>query len=258
MESNDTGYSIQSVGRALRIIEFLGEVQVAGVGEVANAIELSRSTAHNYLKTLEKLGYVVNDDGEYSLGLKFFSRGQEAVNQNPLYDFRQSELDQLVEDLNQEVQATIMAVENGRGFHIRTSRGDRAVTTDYTVGSCVYLHATAAGKAYLACLPTSKIRTIVTNVGLPSLTENTITDIDELLAEIEQIQDQGYAANDEETRDGMRAVASPVMSDNDGRPLGALTVGGSITTLSGDFFSEEVPKKVAEKANVISLLVTYD
>lgn len=258
MHSEDTEYGIQSVKRAFDIIEIIGEQGEVGFSDLDEASDISRSTIHHYLKTLVQLGYVNNDGGNYSLSLKLFTRGQEAVAQHKLYRLRRNELDQVVSELNHEVQATIMVVENGMGTHIMTRKGNKAISTDYTVGSRVYLHATAAGKAYLSCLPDEEIKEILDMRGLPQLTKRTIVDRSEFLEEVEKVRSQGYATNDEETRRGMRAVAAPIIDDRSQTPAGALTVGGSVSGFTGELFQEKAPKHVMEKARVIGIWAAYN
>jgi len=81
----------------------------------------------------------------------------------------------------------------------------------YPVGRPCPLHCNAAGKAILATLPERKLQRIVFQNNLPSITENTITDPDELLRELEAIQETDVAFSTEEAVIGMRGIASPVV-----------------------------------------------
>jgi len=45
---------------------------------------------------------------------------------------------------------------------------------------------------------------------LPSLTENTITDEDELYEELAEIRERGYSINNQETIPGLRAIGVPI------------------------------------------------
>ncbi|WP_440767171.1 helix-turn-helix domain-containing protein [Natronorubrum sp. DTA7] len=51
------------------------ETDVAGVTELADRLGLAKSTVHNHLLSLERHRYVVNEGGQYRLGLEFFNTG---------------------------------------------------------------------------------------------------------------------------------------------------------------------------------------
>src|SRR3712207_8259036 len=79
------------------------------------------------------------------------------------------------------------------------------------VGRRVHLHCTGVGKTLLAQLPRETAREIVERAGLPRRTPRTITDIDELMAQLAVISRQGYALDDGEQEAGVRSVALPVL-----------------------------------------------
>ena len=61
------------------------------------------------------------------------------------------------------------------------------------------LHATSAGKAILATMPPDEAKALIDTLTMEQLTENTITDAKQLLADVEQARAQGYAVNREES-----------------------------------------------------------
>ena len=72
-------------------------------------------------------------------------------------------------------------------------------------------HCSAIGKALLSHLPDDGVRTIVARTGLPARTATTITDVDELLRELERVREQGFAVDDEEDSDGVVCVGASVV-----------------------------------------------
>ena len=92
--------------------------------------------------------------------------------------------------------------------------------------------------------------------GLPALTESTITDREELAAELDQIRETGIAFDDEERLDGLRSVAGAV-TDADGEVLGAVSVAGPTSRLREARFREELPDAVRSAVNVVDLHLTY-
>ena len=77
-QNNDTpeaGHRIQAVENVFEIIEEIGARNDCGVTELANQLEIPKSTAHVYLKTLQEIGYVTSRDSKYQLSLRFLGLG---------------------------------------------------------------------------------------------------------------------------------------------------------------------------------------
>lgn len=87
------------------------------------------------------------------------------------------------------------------------------------------MHTGASGKAFLAEYSTERVNEIIDRWGLPALTETTITDRERLFEELKEIRDRGYAYNNQENLEGMRAI-SAVVHNPDGSILGALSIYG--------------------------------
>jgi DNA-binding IclR family transcriptional regulator len=96
------------------------------------------------------------------------------------------------------------------------------------------------------------VRDIVDEQGLVRQTENTLTDTDELFAELETIRERGYAVNDEEEIRGMRSVGVPIRGI-DGDVCGAVSVTGPAARLTGERFESELPDLVMQTANLIEV-----
>ncbi|WP_245779502.1 IclR family transcriptional regulator [Halostagnicola kamekurae] len=93
-------------------------------------------------------------------------------------------------------------------------------------------------------------------LGLPEVTDKTITDRSALKDQLEEIRERGYAIDDEERVIGMRCVAAPICDEND-RPIGAISVSGPTNRFDDDIFKAEIPKNVLSTANVIEVNMTY-
>jgi len=256
MPTNNTGNSV-AVGAtetSFAIAEQLKAKEQTGVSELADQLDLSKSTVHNHLQTLRQLGYVVKEDGQYRLGLQFLGLGDRARQRHDLYHVAKPETDSLVEAVGERAQ--VMVEENAVGIYIYQSLADQAVRTDSHIGTVVDLHATSVGKAYLAHLPEEHLERILDQADLGEQTPNTLTDRATLRAELDEIADRGYAFNDEERTVGMRAVGAPILSDDD-RVLGGISVSGPTTRMNGSWYREEIPDMVTQSARVIGIKATY-
>lgn len=241
--------TIDSVSITIRIIEALQEKNKAGVTELASYLSHSKSTIHSHLATLEENRLVVKEGSEYRLSLRFLDIGEHVRNQFNNYDIIATELDKLAEETGEVAQFGIE--EHGRVSYAYKTIGDRGVETASSVGTQQDIHSTALGKSILAHLPEEDVADIIDRQGLRRNTENTIVDRGELLDELEETRERGYAIDDEENVLGLRCIAAPVMNDDE--IFGAVSVSGPSSRLSGDTFTDDLPTTVMRTANVIEL-----
>lgn len=247
------GGTIGATETSFGIVEHLRGHDAAGVSDVATAMDVSKSTAHNHLQTLVRLGYVVQTDDGYELSLKFLDLGDHARKRHALYHASINEMDDLVEAVGERGQ--VMVEENGRGVYIYQVKTEQGVQTDSHIGTTVDLHTTAVGKSYLAFCD-EETRERILGDKLSTLTSNTISDRDALLDELEAIRERGHSFNDEERITGMRAVGAPILSDDDSI-LGAISVSGPTTRMKGEWYRQEVPEMVMQAARIIGIRATY-
>jgi len=252
----ETTEHIQSTGMSFRVLEQIKKAGQVTVSELAEALDRPKSTVHRHLSTLVHLGYVRKENNEYRLSLQFLDFGDRAREQYVLHSVVKPEVDELVEDTGERAQ--VMVEENSFGTYIYQRTGDRAIKTDSHVGKQVYLHSVASGKAYLAELPEERVHEVLDDAGLPAVTSNTITERDELLAELETVRERGYAFNDEENGMGVRAVGAPICRDDDGSVIGSISFAAPKTRLHGELYRKTIPERVSDIATVLGVKVTYE
>jgi DNA-binding IclR family transcriptional regulator len=247
--------TVDAVRTTFRVLEGLETLGGARVTELAEYLDLPKSTVHNHLRTLVEEEYVVKDEtrNEYRIGLRHLTFGEHARNQT-LYQIAKSEIRELAEETGEH--ANLAMHEHGYGVYVHKSTGEKAVKLDSYPGKRVYLHTTGFGKAMLAHMDEADRQEIYERHGLPAVTPRTTTDRDELEAELEEIRARGYAFDDEERLDSMRCVAAP-LTTTDGRVAGAISVSGPAGRLKGDYFREELPDRVVSVANIIEINATY-
>ncbi|WP_312908377.1 IclR family transcriptional regulator [Natronosalvus caseinilyticus] len=252
MNDHETGSArtLETVARACDVIETLEKRDGVGVTELATALDLSKSSAHSYLNTLREKRLVVKRGDTYHLSLEFLYLGKSVRHRHVLFEHGKSTVDRLAERSGE--YAHLMCEQHGLERNIYKVPGENAVGDDYHTAKEQkpdFLHFTSTGKAVLAHLPETRVRSIVDSYGLVRKTEHTITDLDALLAELESIRQRGYAVNDEEEIKGIRAVGAPIRSAN-GEVLGAISVSGPTSRLNGEYYHDELPHMVMESANV--------
>jgi DNA-binding IclR family transcriptional regulator len=224
------------------------------VTELANELDLPKSTVYSHLRTLREHEYVVQEDGRYRLGLRFLDFGEHTRDRMRIYEVARPEVEALAEETGE--LANLLVEEHGQGVYLYRAKGEGAVNVDTHAGMRVGLHCTSLGKAILAHLPEERVDDIVDRWGLPARTANTITDRAELDAELARIRERGYARDDGERLSGLRCVAAPI-TDVDGDAVGAVSVAGPTSRIKGDRFDSVIPERVMSAANVTEINLTY-
>jgi DNA-binding IclR family transcriptional regulator len=245
--------TLKTVTRAFDVVRALEELDGAGVTELAEHLDMSKSAVYSYLATLRENKFVVKRDDVYSLSLQFLLVGEYVRNQNVLYRIGRPEIESLAEETGE--YAHLATEQHGLGVNLLKVKGEKAVGSDYQTSKLQrpdYLHFSATGKSILAHLPTERVEDIVDRYGLKRKTANTITDREELFAELERVRERGYAYNDEEEIEGLVAVGAPVL-DRDGRVLGSLSVSGPTNRMKDDSYHESIVETVTNTANVIEV-----
>ncbi|MFW6435405.1 MAG: IclR family transcriptional regulator, partial [Halovenus sp.] len=226
----------------------------AGVTAVANEVGLPKSSAYNHLETLEQEEYVLKEGGEYHVGLRFLDLGRHARQRDSLYETARPELETLADETGELVN--LLVEEHGQGVYVCRVRGDRAVNVEANTSDRVHLHSTALGKVILAYSDEDRVNQILDAHGLPATTERTITDPDELRAELSEIRERGVAFDRQERIAGLCCVAVPIL-DDDRRPVGAISVSGPKSRMKGERLESELPERLESAANVVELNRTY-
>lgn len=251
----DAEIRVGSVETSFELVAALKELDGAGLSEIADHLDKPKTTVYDHLETLSELEFVVaTADGTYELGPRFLDFGGYARNRMKIYQVGKPEIRDLA--MSSGEQTNILIEEHGRGVYLYTFKGEDAVRLDTYAGLHVPLQTTALGKAILSRLPRSRVEAIVDRHGMPAITENTITERDELFEELETIRERGYATDEGERVEGMRCIAAPITDSNDS-PIGAISVSGPKNRIRDERFYEEIPNKVLRAANVIEVNITF-
>lgn len=245
---------IRSTGTMFTIVEHLREMEGAGITAIANETGFSKGTVHKHLNTLVEYDFVVKDGAEYKLGLCFLELGGVIRLQHPGARLIKGKVMEIAERTGEVAFYT--TEEHGRPVVLYRESGEHGVPSRSRVGQRLYLHQIAAGKAILAECSDDCVREIVDQHGLPAATENTITDVDRLFQELETVREREFALSVEEATLGLQAAAVPV-SDGDNNNLGALAVAGTVHRMEEQYFEEEIPKRLHNAANELSLAIAY-
>jgi len=249
MDKNDNNTDqIQSVARAFDIISVLEQEGGMTMSEVAESLDIPNSTAHIYLTTLQQVGYLIRDDQEYQLGLRFLKHGGYVRHRLQIYQAAKSEVDTLARQTGEVVDFGVE--ENGKRVLVYKSEGPDVVTKKPVTGDYLHMHMTALGKAMLSTLNEERVDEIIDQHGLPQATQHTITDRATLREDLSQVRKQGHSIEDEERREGIRAVGAPIKTDE--WTSGALSISGPKSQLSESKI-EDLQQQIRGSVNVIEI-----
>jgi DNA-binding IclR family transcriptional regulator len=235
---------VQSVDRAISVLEILARSGDAGVSEVAAEIDVHKSTAFRLLGALESRGLVeqAGDRGKYRLGFGIVRLAGAVTGRLDVSRQGRPVLERLAEDFGET--ANLAVLQQHYAVNLDEVRGASAVTVQNWVGQLTPLHATSSGKVLLAHLSKPARTKLVAAAGLERLTPNTVTVRARLERELAEVRDRGFALAVEEYEVGLNAMAAPVRSGT-GAVVAALSCSGPAYRLTEDRMRDQSPVLVA-------------
>jgi IclR family acetate operon transcriptional repressor len=212
-------YRVPAVMAAIDVLDALARQGAAGatLAELVRATGRSKSTMHNLLGTLEAEGFVGREPGgrRFRLGARLVELGAAAARQTSAAGLVSSRLAilagehelsfALAQRTHERQCQVIEGVFPPHGIHVGITIGDRYGAFDGALGKCL-----------LAALPPARLSRFVRRARLPAHTDRAITDPGAMLAEIEVVRRQGWAASRQELNEN-NAVAATVFGA-DGTP----------------------------------------
>lgn len=228
----------QTLDRALQILDFVGE-KPRRIGEIAEYLGVHHSTALRFLHTLRKHGFVHElPDHRYRLGSAMFRLGFQALEGIELRSVARPYMERLNEATNETVH--LGTLEDGDVVYVEKVEAAHRVRMVSRIGAIATLHCTGVSKGILAFLPDAERRRLLAMHELRKYTDNTLTDLDELEADLTLSRERGYALDDQENEPGIHCVAAPVFS-GEGDVVGAFSVTAPVTRIDKDTLLSFVP-----------------
>lgn len=251
MDHGTTSDGLTSVMRAFEIIELIETREPVGVTELADELDLPKTTVHSYLSTLDSIGYIRNKNGSYSLSHRFLKLGGGIRHRSKLYQVAKHEVDRLALETGEVGNLGIE--ENGLRVLLYKSAQPGAVHDNAPIGEITNMHWTALGKAILAHLPKERVQEIIDARALTRANEHTITSSDHLFEELERIREQGYSVEDEERRYGVLTVSAPIFDRTSDTVIASISISGPKARLQESTSVEALADQVKSAANVVEL-----
>ncbi|WP_433259044.1 IclR family transcriptional regulator [Streptosporangium sp. CA-135522] len=217
---------VQSIERGAAILRLLARSPGRlGIGEIASSLGLARSTAHGLVRTLQRVGFVEQDEAtaKYRLGAALLHLGTSYLDVNELRSRAINWADALAARSGEAVRIGTILDGQVLVVHHVFRPDDTLQTLD--VGSLLPMHATALGKTLLAY--DSGTAAALQAGGLEARTRRTITAPRLLSRALARAREVGWVAEVEELAMGEAGVAAPIRGYG-GLVVGAMGISGAV------------------------------
>jgi len=220
---------IQSVARAIQILECFNQYKELGVSEISKMMELHKSTTFGLISTLENYNFLEQnkDTGKYKLGNEIFRLGTK-VNTD-LLCIASPYLNDLVIRCQETVN--LVAHDDCTVLYLKKVESPHSMRICTKDGEKLPIYCTAVGKAILAYLEDDEINDIMSRIKFVKFTDKTITDMDAFLQQLKKVRQRGYAEDFEELEIGLVCVAAPIF-DHLNKPIAGISVSGPATRMT--------------------------
>jgi IclR family transcriptional regulator, acetate operon repressor len=199
--------SPSSVDNALRVLLLFRSRQLLRVSDVAEDLQVARSTAHRLLVALVNRGFASQDPvtRAYTLGPVLTEIGMSAVAMMDVRAAAKRPMAALADRFHETI--SLVTLEGGDARFLDSIESPYAVRVGSRNGQLLPAHCVSGGKALLSRLPRTKIDELYPEEQLVTITPSSISKKSDLLVELDRIRRKGYATNASESERGLSAVA---------------------------------------------------
>ncbi len=218
-----------------------------GVRQVARALEIPKSNAHQLLSSLEAIGLLHRMvTGRYKLGFKILTLGQHLLTNTPWRDVAHRAMHNLEAACSETVYLGVL--DGGQLIFIDQIPGSSssAIEPSENIGHATTPHTNALGRVLLASKPWRIVQNTL---------EQHKAQLLDFKTELEQISEQGFAFELEETNTLECSVAAPIRNHN-GDVIAA--IGVSIYASKTRGITDDLQEAVVQTAALISRGIAYN
>ena len=206
--------ALQTLDKIVSIIELLESHDQMKLQEIADSLDMNKSTAYRFLGKLTKYGFLRKnqDNKKYELGFRFLNISSYILDRLDIAIEAKESLDKFSEVTGETIYLAVLS--GNQIIYISKRESSGPIRTQPSVGSRADVYATGSGKVMLAFMDSEKRNKILDSIKFIKHTERTITTKSELLAKLDYIKKTGYALNIGEFKSHFLCLAAPVMNHN--------------------------------------------
>jgi DNA-binding IclR family transcriptional regulator len=224
-----------AVDRAIDVIELLSENEGAlPLSQIMNELDIPKQSLIRILNTLCVRGIIDKAEkrGFYRLGMNLLFTENHLQDKRNLRSIAWPSMQELSQKVRKTIELSIL--DRDQLVCIERIQGNESVNIYSRIGAVYpYFHAVSVGKVYLAQMDSKRRKENLKKIGLPAVTEKTITDTDTLEKELQKVKSNGFAFEDQELRKGVRRVAAPIY-DKTNKVVGCISVAAPIFSFKLD------------------------
>ncbi len=209
-EESGSARVVKSADRTLDVLEELARsTGPLALGELSRRLGIPKSSLHGLLRTLERRGWVEVDEGglRFRLGVRAMQVAGSYLDHDRVLAAARQVLDSIADETGETVQ--LARLDGGDVVYLAQRQARHPVRLISSIGQRLPAHATALGKALLSRMDEGELAGRL-SFPLPSLTEWTITELDQLIADLRVARMRGYAIDEQEAAQGLYCFAAPV------------------------------------------------
>ncbi|MCO5220652.1 MAG: IclR family transcriptional regulator [Thermomicrobiales bacterium] len=209
-----------AVDRALLVLEFLaGSPHGLSVTELSSRLGINKGLTHRILTSLAARGYISKEETtqHYQITTRLIALAFRHLRVLDMYDVLLPILRKLARETGELAELNWVQVD--RLVTVAKADSPRQLRMVSYLGEEQMLHATAAGKVWLASLPEDDALRRAVALGMPRQTERTITTVIDLQRELALVRERGYAVNFQESGLDVTALAAPIRSTEGDRQV---------------------------------------
>ena len=222
--------TVQSLDRALSILDVLARRSGMTLTELAQAAEQNPATVYRVLTTFQAHGFVELEPAaqRWYVGAGAFRTGSAFLRRTRLADRARGAMETLMRESGETAN---LGIEDGEQVLFLTQvETHEAIRAFFPPGTRSPMHVSGIGKALLAFSLPAKVTRIMAQ-GLPGFTPASLTSRAALEDDLAATRMRGYAIDNEERTEGMRCIAAPIF-DAQGAPIAGLSISGPVFRLT--------------------------
>ncbi len=225
--------SVRAVERALDILLcFTKEEPTRSLTQIAESVQMSKTTVHRLLATLENKRFITRDklSGSYRLGFRFIEMASLVLQNVEPHRWAYPYLQRLSAECGETVDLSIL--DGSHVIYLEVIESPQRVKLAAAVGQKLPAFCTASGKALLAYLPEDQVLKILAENQI-EYTGGRPFSIPQILEDLKITAARGYAVSEQEYEDDINAVAAPIF-DAENYPIAAFAIVGPSFRLTKD------------------------
>ncbi|MDP3962217.1 MAG: IclR family transcriptional regulator [Pseudorhodobacter sp.] len=223
--SDDSKIVIQSLDRAIDLMNTLAEGGAMTLSEVAARMAQSPATLYRILTTLQRRALVEADakSQEWSIGPDAFRLGAAFLRRSSMVDRARPVMRHLMEMTGETSNLGIE--KSDRVMFVCQVETEETIRAFFPLGTLSPLHASGIGKVMLSRASAARLDRLFKDGDLESFTRQTIVTRQAIGAELARIRQQGFAFDNEEKAEGMRCIAAPIVNFH-GEAIAGISISG--------------------------------